>query len=55
MKITIDCSNLNDIELEEYLEPNFTTYKIKQDDYAIILNEYTLFELEKAIHFILNR
>ena len=55
MKITIDCSNLNDVELEEYLEPNFTTYKIKQNDHAIILNDYTLYELEKAIHFILNR
>lgn len=54
MKVTIDCSDLNDIELEEYLEPNFTTYKIKQDDNTIVLNDYALYELEKAIHFILN-
>lgn len=55
MKVTIDCSDLNDVELEEYLESNSTTYEIKQNDYAILLNEYTLSELEKAIHFILNR
>ena len=55
MKVTIDCSDLNDVELEEYLESNFTTYEIKQNDYVILLNEYTLSELEKAIHFILNR
>lgn len=55
MKVTIDCNNLNDVELEECLEPNFTTYMIKQNDNVIVLNEYTLFELKKAIHFILNR
>lgn len=55
MKVTIDCSDLNDVELEEYLESNSTTYEIKQNGYTILLNEYTLFELEKAIHFILNR
>ena len=55
MKVTIDCSDLNDVELEECLEPNSITYEIKQKDHVILLNEYTLFELEKAIHFILNR
>lgn len=55
MKVTIDYSDLNDVELEEYLESNFATYEIKQNGYAILLNEYTLSELEKAIHFILNR
>lgn len=55
MKVTIDCSDLNDVELEEDLEPNSTTYEMKQNDHVILLNEYTLSELEKAIHFILNR
>lgn len=55
MKVTIDCNNLDNVELEECLEPNFTTYQIKQNDNTIVLNEYTLYELKKAIHFILNR
>ena len=49
MKIIIDSNNNQDIEVEEFLEPNFTSYRIRCGDNSIDLDDYQMKELIRKL------
>lgn len=55
MKVIIDSSNKEDLEVTECLEPTFTSYRIRQGSAVMQLSDYQAKELVRALNFLLKQ